>query len=570
MADYTTPLREIDAKIYLYEDGTKKKTFYKEAFNEIKITREGGNKFFGFGISQKAEIKMKKPSTEIYIGDTLKIYFDDLTIFPMFEITEIKTDATSDVITITAYDYLHRASTMLSDALTRQAPYSVSLLAYDCSAKIGTGGTIKSVAVDTALFSRSLENGANLDGKETIRQVLDAIAEATGSFYYISVDNQLIFKTVNPKEEAYTITKDCFFTLESGKSRSLKEVAHITELGDNVSATKAGSGDTQYLRNNPLLELTEDTANVLNRIINFYSSTVIDDFTLNWRGNPSLLLGQKILIETNENPIETYIVNDVITFNGGLSQTTEWHFEEADSETTNPVSIGEAINQTYARVDKVNKRIDLVAEETKASNEETQKQVAQLTITTGEIAASVEAVTENISGEVERLESEILTTAEGITMLSRRVDANSEELSTIQQNADSITASVKSVEAATQEAIDTLNSNINEVESKITQTASNLNIEFTNKINDIDSVTTSTGFTFNKDGLRVKKSGSEMTTKITEDGMIVYRNSDEMLTANNTGVKAVNLHATTYLIIGTNSRIEDMSNSRTGVFWIGG
>lgn len=538
MADYTTPLRQIDAKIYLYEDGTKKKTFYKEAFNEIKITREGGNKFFGFGISQKAEIKMKKPSTEIYIGDTLKIYFDDLTIFPMFEITEIKTDATSEVITITAYDYLHRASTMLSDKLTRQAPYIVSLLAYDCSSIIGTGGTIKTVACNTALFNRSLENGANLDGKETIRQVLDAIAEATGSFYYISVDNQLTFKTFNPAEEAYTITKDCYFTLESGKSRSLKEVAHITELGDNISATYAGSGDTQYLRNNPLLELTEDTAEVLSSIINFKPSTVINDFTLNWRGNPSLLLGQKILIETNENPIETYIINDVITFNGGLSQTTEWNFEEAENETTNPVSIGEAINQTYARVDKVNKRIDLVVSDVTQAKEEISTQITQ--------------------------------TAEGITMLSGRVDANSEELSTIQQNADSITASVKSVETATQEAIDTLNSNINEVESKITQTANNLNIEFTNKINDIDSVTTSTGFTFNKDGLQVKKSGSEMTTKITEDGMIVYRNSEEMLTANNTGVKAVNLHATTYLIIGSNSRIEDMSNSRSGVFWIGG
>lgn len=96
-----------------------------------------------------------------------------------------------------------------------------------------------------------------------------------------------------------------------------------------------------------------------------------------------------------------------------------------------------------------------------------------------------------------------------------------------------------------------------------------MKIEFNATIGDIDSVTTSTGFTFDADGLKVEKSGSEMSTQITEDGMKVYRNDEEMLTANNQGVNAVNLHATTYLIVGYNSRFEDMGN-RTGCFWIGG
>ena len=45
-----------------------------------------------------------------------------------------------------------------------------------------------------------------------------------------------------------------------------------------------------------------------------------------------------------------------------------------------------------------------------------------------------------------------------------------------------------------------------------------------------------------------------------------------MLTANNQGVDAKNLHATTYLIIGGNSRMEDFTcdgTKRTAVFWIG-
>ena len=60
-----------------------------------------------------------------------------------------------------------------------------------------------------------------------------------------------------------------------------------------------------------------------------------------------------------------------------------------------------------------------------------------------------------------------------------------------------------------------------------------------------------------------------MKTQITEDGMTVYKNEDAVLTANNTGVDAVNLHATTYLIIGNNSRLEDYGSDRTGCFFIG-
>ena len=51
--------------------------------------------------------------------------------------------------------------------------------------------------------------------------------------------------------------------------------------------------------------------------------------------------------------------------------------------------------------------------------------------------------------------------------------------------------------------------------------------------------------------------------------MTVYRDSTPVLTANNSGVDAVNLHATTYLIVGNNSRFEDYGEDRTGCFWIG-
>ena len=85
----------------------------------------------------------------------------------------------------------------------------------------------------------------------------------------------------------------------------------------------------------------------------------------------------------------------------------------------------------------------------------------------------------------------------------------------------------------------------------------------------VDKVTTKTGFTFDDTGLTVEKDNSEMKTQITEDGMTVYQENTGVLIANNNGVEARNLHANTYLIIGTNSRFEDFGADRTACFWIG-
>lgn len=95
-----------------------------------------------------------------------------------------------------------------------------------------------------------------------------------------------------------------------------------------------------------------------------------------------------------------------------------------------------------------------------------------------------------------------------------------------------------------------------------------------NKIieNGVDQVVTKTGYRFDANGMTVSKTGEEMTNLIDNTGMYVKRGNENILTANNNGVDAVNLHAKTYLIIGEGdgrSRFEDYLNNRTGCFWIG-
>ena len=168
---------------------------------------------------------------------------------------------------------------------------------------------------------------------------------------------------------------------------------------------------------------------------------------------------------------------------------------------------------------------------------------------------------QDVESEFSSIESETKTLNETITSL--------------QLGTDSINASVKSLEESFVNTTNGLANDISIVQEQVNlaMTSDDVKIEIQNQlINGTTKVSTTTGYTFDEEGLNISKSDSEMKTQITEDGMKIYRNDDIMLTANNQGVDAKNLHATTYLIIGSNSRMENYTengNTRTAVFWIG-
>lgn len=116
--------------------------------------------------------------------------------------------------------------------------------------------------------------------------------------------------------------------------------------------------------------------------------------------------------------------------------------------------------------------------------------------------------------------------------------------------------------------------------AKIQENQDLYKIEFEKTVKTIDELKQETveeikrtSYKFDTEDLTIKKSGSELSTKMNEDGMRVLKNDEEMLKANHKGVDAVNLHAKTYLIVGDNSRFEDYKNSsgeqRTACFWVG-
>jgi methyl-accepting chemotaxis protein len=122
------------------------------------------------------------------------------------------------------------------------------------------------------------------------------------------------------------------------------------------------------------------------------------------------------------------------------------------------------------------------------------------------------------------------------------------------------------------ELSDSVNSLSKEVELKLDANA--VNIAVKNEIaNGVDRVVTESGYRFDADGLTISKSGEQMSNVLDNTGMYVKKLGNEILTANDKGVNAVNLQAKTYLIIGSGngtSRFEDYGIGRTGCFWVGG
>ena len=325
------------------------------------------------------------------------------------------------------------------------------------------------------------------------------------------------FRKLTTEKVDYTISKDMYIDLNSGDNRRLSKIYHTTELGDDVFAELAETGTTQYVRDNPFWNLREDIGTIVDNALAAIGGLTINQFECEWRGNYLVELGDCIgLVTKDNNTVYSFLLNDTIEYDGSYKQKSLWQYDEEEFDTAkNPSSLGEMLKKTYAKVDKINKQIDVVASES---------------------------------------------------------NANSEAISILQLNTDSISASVTKVEQTTADALENINEEIATITSKVnsTITEEKLNIIISSALeNGVDKVETSTGFTFNEEGLMVSKSDSEMKTSITEDGMTVYKNDEAVLIANNTGVNAVNLHATTYLIIGTNSRFEDFGDKRTGCFFIG-
>lgn len=542
-ADYKTAnfasVRQVKAKVELYNGSTLATTYTDtDKIISIEIQRVGEDgKFFGFGICQRLNLHLidKERELSISTANSLKVSLGvklaDGTVeyksFPTFEVSEVHRDEKTNELSITAYDALYRASSYTVEELGMEAPYTIKDFCEASSALLGVsvsgGGN----------FLLSYPNGANFEGTEAIRTALDMVAEATQTIYYMNSENVLCFKALDRDGEAvFAIDKAKYIELKTSGARRLQTICNTTELGDSVSEGTTLIGSTQYVRDNAFWELREDIATLVHNAVEAIGNISIEMLECKWRGDVSLEVGDKLQFITKDNKaVNTYLLNDTISYDGALSEKTIWKYSDNESETaSNPTSIGDALKQTYARVDKQNREITLLASEVKTQKEE----IAQIKVEKDSIVASV--------SEIAEIQNDLSSTVADIQNgVAEQNKSNAQQFETLTKKVDaSMTSEQVKIAISTEMAKGT------------------------------DRVSTSTGFTFDDKGLTISKSDSEIGTNINENGMKITKGGAEVLTADNTGVKARNLHATTYLIIGTNSRFEDYGSDRTGCFWIGG
>ena len=552
-----TPVRYVRGRVELYNGSTLLNTFrHTDILKSFTIERVGDNsKFFGYGIVHKINVKVldKDRQLSITTANSLDVAFgigsDFIYPYPIFYVSEVHRNENTNELSITAYDVLYRAANYTVSDLILPNEYTIATFVKACAVLLGVPRNITASGFDTLY-----PNGANFDGTETVREALNAVAEATQTIYYINNEQELTFRRLDVSGAAQLdIGKDKYYSLDSKTNRRLVGVASITELGDNVSAALQESGTTQYIRDNPFWELRDDIGTLVDAALAAVGGLTINQFECDWRGSFILEMGDKISLTTKDNKkVYSYVLDDVISYDGAFKEKTRWNYSTDEAETeTNPTSIGDALKTTYAKVDKVNKRIEMVASETQSNK----SNIAALRMNTESISASVSSVEERTG------------TLEG------DVAANKSNIAAIRLDTESISASVSSIEERTNNAVSGINDDITTLTKKVnaTITSEDVNIQIQSALsNGVESITTETGYTFNNEGLTVAKSDSEMKTTISDDGMKVFKNNEAVLVANNVGVDAVNLSATTYLIIGTNSRFENYGTDRTGCFWIGG
>ncbi len=163
---------------------------------------------------------------------------------------------------------------------------------------------------------------------------------------------------------------------------------------------------------------------------------------------------------------------------------------------------------------------------------------------------------------LETLSGKVLELEMGVNGLVVKNRDNDEKITKLQLTTDGLKTRVTDQ----QKGLDDVAKRVSTVE----QTAEGLSVQVRTVLDDgVSRVSTTAGYTFDETGMTVEKSGRAIKTQITEDGMRVYKNENIVLTASSEGVEAVDLHASTYLIVGGRSRFENYGTDRTGCFWIG-
>lgn len=458
---------------------------YHNEIKSIKIETTGINgKFFGVSYCQKLSVSFidkdkkinfsKNDEIAIFLCPTEKYNAPDADTYynvayaPYFIDSFKRNEKTGEVSAI-GYDIMGVASNT-PFSLGEGDSFTLQQILDRCKTLAGISG-VNGINVNYLPESWTREQ-INLSGKETVRDILTAIAEITGSFmfiypYWTNDDvGSLCFYTYPRKQRAYTqlgylyqetyIDKSRYFELTSDKPYKLTGIASVNELEDFVAV--GTTEQQQVIYSNPFLTLLPDETQqtILTGILNKLKDISFTPFNCEWRGDPRLEPVDWLTFEDKQgNKFTSYLLNETFEYNGGFKSTIWWEGAESERTDINSKSISNNILKTKATVDKVKGEITL------------------------EVSRAKEA--EQLLGSRITLNENAITSE-----VKNRQDADNELSSTITQTATEIRQEVKN----TTDGLD----------SKITQTANSISAEITARENADTEL--STKITANENGIK--------------------------------------------------------------------
>lgn len=152
-----------------------------------------------------------------------------------------------------------------------------------------------------------------------------------------------------------------------------------------------------------------------------------------------------------------------------------------------------------------------------------------------------------------------------ILQLQTRVDGLQAENRDAKDNASSLQLTVEGITTQVRKQTEQL-----QQLTRLSQTAEALQLQVqTVQTQGVSRVTTETGFTFDDQGLQIRKTGSDLIHRMDHRGMQVLRGAQTLLQADENGVQATDVQVNNYLLVGDHARFENHGENRTACYFVG-
>ena len=400
MSAMASPSRMIRGKVVVVDGGLTSEYGYANKLQSIEqeVSAVKG-KMFGAVVSYKSTIKLidVKNVVQINVGAKASPHIglvdELLPMTPVYissntfdEVKGIRTLIGEDAIGFTDKYIWNDIKGDLGNTFTIQDVFAA------IASKIGTEFMITGELPNiNAVYTKAT---FNVNGDETLRQILTAAAEATGAMVFINGNGKMEIKMLS-NTIALAIDKNTQFNLSTEPSSSLSGIISINELNDMISVGN-NSSYISVISVNPFIDPTDDSSQgKLQNLFVKYQGNTFYPYKLKWRGNPALEIGDKIRLTLRDgSTIDTWYLGEKVKYTGGMSAESSWEADESEKPEVGSQTISDTTRRTMAKVDKANQKITLLTE---ASGEQGQK-ISQLEVSLDGIRTEVSEVSNTANG----------------------------------------------------------------------------------------------------------------------------------------------------------------------------